>query len=76
MLTFSLGNTDQNGFQARIKSKKLGLAGDVETDSSEDISRKVRVLLDDQDIKLSLRKMKSGFDIYEKEKVFEKLELS
>jgi len=76
MLTFSLGVTDQNGFQARIKSKKLGLTGVIQTDSSEDIAEKVRRLLNDQEIKQSLSMMKSDFAYYEREQIFENLVLS
>ncbi|WP_296703648.1 hypothetical protein [Algoriphagus sp.] len=76
MLTFSLGVTDQNGFQARIKYKKLGLTGNIQTDTSEDIFQKVKTLLEDQEIKQAIRKMKFDFDNYEKEQVFEKLILN
>ncbi|MEN2281528.1 hypothetical protein AAGF08_05265 [Algoriphagus sp. SE2] len=76
MLTFSLRVTDQNGFQARVKTKKLGLTGDIQNDTSESISQKVQLLLVDQEIKQALTKMKSDFDRYEKEQVFEKIVLN
>lgn len=73
MLSYSLGITDQNGFQARIRSKKLGLTGKMEIDSAEDISLKVKTLLSNKDIKISLQKMKANFAKYQDEQILEKL---
>lgn len=76
MLSFSLGITDQNGFQARIKSKKLGLTGDVINDSQSEIASKLTQLLSDEEIRLSLKKMKSDFEEYVDGEVLEKVVLN
>lgn len=72
MLAFSLGTTDQNGFLARIKSKKIGIPISMRS-TPQAINMKMHVLLQSIEIKESLRQMKVNFRKYQEQEILEKL---
>ncbi|MDN3202875.1 glycosyltransferase [Algoriphagus sediminis] len=73
MISFSFSTTDQNGFQARIRSKKLGLNGDFTKETPDSLKRKTYFLIESKEHNISLAKMKKQLNSYVENKIFEKL---
>ena len=73
MISFSFSTTDQNGFQARIRSKKIGLNGDFVSETAESLRSKTHQLLESEEHKLALAKMKKSLEKYVQDMTFEKL---
>lgn len=73
MISFSFSTTDQNGFQARIRTKKLGLNGDFEKETPDSLLQKTTYLLQSGEHKAALKKMKEHLNDYLDKQTFEKL---
>lgn len=75
VLSFSFSTTDQNGFQARIRAKKLGINGDFQSETPESLKHKVDELLNSNEFEAPLKLMSVHIKAYKKNQVLENLVL-
>jgi UDP:flavonoid glycosyltransferase YjiC (YdhE family) len=57
--------TDLNGNAARVVYHKLGLNGNLEQDTAEDIQNKIEELLSNSEYKTNIRKLKEIDQVYD-----------
>lgn len=72
MLVYSGKRSDQNGCAARVTYHELGLCGDKDRDSVEDIHRKIRQVLNSDLYRFRVERMHQRFQAYRAEKKLEK----
>ena len=71
MLVYSGKRSDQNGCAARVAYYQLGLMGDKDKDSPEEIRKKINKVLTDKDIEQNINTFNTHFFKYKKEKRLE-----
>ena len=73
MLVYSGKRSDQNGCAARVAYHELGLIGDKDQDTTDDIHRKISRVLSENKYRLRMLEMNQYYQAYQAERRFENL---